>query len=113
LSRGPLKAVADGVQVAVRLSPRASRNAVAGLADTADGGTVLKVSVTAVPEGGRANAALVGLLAKAWRVPPSSVRVASGATDRNKLLHVAGVPADLESRLNAWLAALGQGEKDS
>lgn len=96
---GPFEGVADGVRVHLRVTPKASRNALAGLADTAQGGRVLKVSVTAVPEDGKANEAVVKLLSKMWRVPKSSIRVVAGATDRNKIVHVAGDPAELLPRL--------------
>ncbi|UEM03236.1 DUF167 family protein [Skermanella rosea] len=97
----PFKPVADGVTVAVRLTPRASRNAVAGIGAGQAGReqAVLKVMVTAVPESGRANEALVRLLAKEWKVPRSAITLIAGATDRNKILHVAGDPADLMTRL--------------
>ena len=62
----PFKPVADGVRVAVRLTPKASRNAIAGIADAGQGEAVLKVMVTSVPEAGKANEALIKLLAKEW-----------------------------------------------
>ncbi len=98
---GPIEAVADGVRLRLRVTPKASRNAVAGLADTAAGGKALKVTVTAVPEGGKANEAVVRLLAKAWKLPRTSLTVVAGATDRNKIVHVAGDPAALMRRLRA------------
>ena len=97
----PIEAVADGVRLALRVTPKASRNAIAGLAATASGGTALKVTVTAVPENGKANEAVVKLLAKAWKLPKTSLTVVAGATDRNKIVHVAGDPADLMRRLTA------------
>lgn len=100
---GPFAAVADGVRVTLRVTPKASRNAVTGTADTADGGRALKVAVTAVPEGGKANEAVVKLLSKAWGVPKTGITVLAGAADRNKILHVAGDPAELMRRLPAML----------
>jgi uncharacterized protein YggU (UPF0235/DUF167 family) len=102
----PLTPVADGVRVAVRLTPRARRNAVQGLAVDAAGGTVLRVAVTAAPEGGRANAALVKLLAKEWRLPKTSIEVAAGATDRRKSLLVRGDAATLALQLGRWLEGI-------
>jgi len=87
--------VADGVRVALRLTPKASRTAIQGLAPEADGGMVLKASVTTVPEDGKANAALIALLAKAWRLPKGAFTIVAGATDRRKIIHVAGDPAEL------------------
>lgn len=96
---GPFESVADGVRVHLRVTPRASRNAIAGIAETAGGGHALKVTVTTVPEDGKANEAVIKLLSKAWHVAKTSIRVVAGATDRNKILHVAGDPAELMRRL--------------
>ena len=96
----PFKPVADGVRIAVRLTPKASRNAIAGMAPSGQGETVLKVMVTAVPEAGKANEALIKLLAKEWGVAKSSISLVAGATDRNKIVHVAGDAADLMARLS-------------
>jgi uncharacterized protein len=98
----PFSAAQGGVRVAVRLTPRARRNRVEGLADEAGGGVALKVAVTAVPEGGKANAALIELLAKEWRVPKSSISVVRGVTDRHKTLLVAGASATLMRLLEDW-----------
>ena len=68
--RQPFAETADGVRLAVRLTPKASAERIIGLADEADGGVVLKVAVTAAPEGGKANAALLKVLARA----PSACR---------------------------------------
>jgi uncharacterized protein (TIGR00251 family) len=102
----PFKPVADGVRVAIRLTPKASRNAIAGIAEAGQGEAVLKVMVTAVPEAGKANEALIKLLAKEWGVAKYSVSLVAGATDRNKILHIAGDAGDLMARLNQ---TLGQG----
>jgi uncharacterized protein (TIGR00251 family) len=98
----PFSAAADGVRVAVRLTPRARRNGVGGLAEDAGGGVALKVAVTAVPEGGKANAALIELLAREWRMAKSSISVVRGATDRHKTLLVAGASAPLMQQLEEW-----------
>ncbi|CAK0762131.1 conserved hypothetical protein [Azospirillaceae bacterium] len=100
-ANGPLELVEDGVRVAVRVSPRSSRTAVTGMAMTPDGGKVLKVAVTAVAEAGKANDAVIRFLAKTWRVSRSSLSIVSGATDRNKKLHIAGDPEALFLRLAA------------
>lgn len=99
---GPFQPVADGVRVALRVTPRAARNAIGGVMETA-GGPALKVGVTAVPEDGKANAAVVALLSKTWKLPKTTFAVVAGATDRNKVLHVAGDPAELMRRLTALL----------
>lgn len=98
--------MADGVTVRVRLTPKASRDAVTGRITLPDGTVAIKAAVTAVPESGRANDALIRLLATSWRVPRSAVTIAAGVTDRNKILHVAGEPDGLLSDLAAWLARI-------
>jgi uncharacterized protein YggU (UPF0235/DUF167 family) len=62
--------------------------------------------VTAPADGGRANEAVLKLLAKALGVPASACRLAAGATSRWKRVHVAGDPEALASRA-AVLAARG------
>ncbi|MBP2299886.1 DUF167 domain-containing protein [Azospirillum picis] len=103
----PFEPVGDGLRVALRVTPKASRNAVTGVADAVGGGRVLKVAVTAVPENGKANEAVIKLLSKAWKLPKTSLTVVAGATDRNKILHVAGDPAALLPRLTALVNGLG------
>lgn len=88
--------------VTIRLTPRSSANRILGVERLADGSSVLKVSVTAVPEGGKANAALIKLLAKAWKLPKTSLSVASGATSRRKVLLVSGDVDKLIARLQQW-----------
>ena len=94
----------DGVTVAVRLMPKARRDAVEGLAENADGSTALRARVTAPPESGKANAALIRLLAKSWKLPKSALTLAAGATDRRKVIHVAGNPGTLQAQLARWIA---------
>ena len=64
----PWRATADGLSLVVRLTPKGGRDAIDGLETMSDGKAVLKARVRAVPEDGKANAALVELLAKALRV---------------------------------------------
>jgi len=99
----PVRRVADGVSVAVRLTPKAGADRIDGVAEDAAGGHVLKARVTAVPESGKANAALIKLLAKRWKLPKSALSVTGGAKDRNKVVHVAGDPAALYEHLSRWL----------
>jgi uncharacterized protein (TIGR00251 family) len=95
----PLTAVAGGVRLAVKLTPKASRNRIEGLATDGDGLGLLKVSVTAVPEDGKANKALIDLLAKSWKIAKRSIQIASGATDRRKILFIEADAEDLRRLL--------------
>jgi uncharacterized protein (TIGR00251 family) len=89
----------EGIRIAVRAQPKAGRDAIEGVREFPDGER-LAVKVTAAPDKGRANAAIVTLLAKALGVPPSSVTVASGETGRDKIVAVVGDPATLLSRFH-------------
>ena len=102
----PLSVSSDGVRVRMRVQPKARRNAVYGLAPEVDGGVALKVAVTAAAEDGKANAAVIALLAKAWGQPKSAFTVVAGATDRRKIIHLQGDPARLMQALESWLEAL-------
>lgn len=104
MSSSPIRRVRDGVTVAVRLTPKASANRIAGIAAGPDGAQTLKASVTAAPERGKANAALLALLAKAWRLPKSALSLPIGAANRRKVVHVAGDPALLKRSLDEWVA---------
>jgi uncharacterized protein (TIGR00251 family) len=101
----PFKASPTGVRVRLKVTPKAKRNQFGGLLDEPDGGKVLKVSVTTAPEGGKANEAVIGLLAREWGVAKSAISVVSGATDRRKLVEIRGPSQDLLVRLQGWLAA--------
>ncbi|HLZ40248.1 MAG TPA: DUF167 domain-containing protein [Candidatus Sulfotelmatobacter sp.] len=77
-----------GVSFAVKVHPRAKKNAITGELSDA-----LKLSLTTPPIEGRANEACVEFFAKLLKVPRSSVTIASGQTSRNKVIRVAGVSA--------------------
>ena len=75
-----------GVSFAVKVHPRARKNAITG-----ELGDALKVSLATPPIEGRANEACVEFFAKVLKVPRSSVTIASGQTSRNKVICVTGV----------------------
>ncbi len=89
----PWTAGPDGVTLWLRLTPKGGRDAIDGLETLADGKTVLKARVRAAPEDGRANAALIELIAKALSAPKKAVTIRAGETSRVKKLFVAGDPA--------------------
>jgi uncharacterized protein (TIGR00251 family) len=96
------------VRVAVRLTPRARADRLDGVARLADGAAVLKISVTAPPAEGRANDALLQLLAREWRVPRRDLTIVGGLKSRSKTVHITGEPSGLLNRLGAALAALAK-----
>ena len=71
-----------GAEIAVRVTPRASRNAIS----TEDG--AIRVYVTTVPEDGKATAAVVKLLAKAMGVAKTRLVLLRGATSRDKVFRL-------------------------
>ena len=80
----------DGLLLAVRVTPKASRSALAGTTPLPDGRTALAVRLAAPPVEGAANAELIAFLSKTLDVPKSSVTLASGATARIKTLRIVG-----------------------
>ncbi len=84
---------AGGLALWLRLTPKGGRDALEGVETLADGRSVLKARVRAAPEDGRANAALIELIARSLRVPRSAVSIRSGETSRVKKIFIAGDPA--------------------
>ena len=93
----------DGARLSVHLTPKSSRDAVEGLAEQSDGKQVLKVRVRAVPEDGKANAALIETLAKALKLPRSAFSLEGGGKSRAKLIRIAGGPAEIRAALDVAL----------
>ena len=85
-----------GVTFAIKVQPRARKNAILGKL-----GDALKVSLIAPPVDGKANEACIEFFAKLLKVPHSSVTIAAGQTSRNKVIRVAGLSAkEVETRLS-------------
>lgn len=99
----PLEPTAKGVRLFVRATPSASKNEVQGLYESADGKVALRVRVTAAPEKGKANKAVIKLLAKPLHLPASAFHLVSGETDRNKTFEVSGDPETLMREIGAWI----------
>ncbi len=99
---GSVQCAAQGVSFTVRLTPKGGRDAIDGWSKAADGKDVLKVRVSAVPEDGKANAALTQLLAKALGVAKSAVSIVGGHTARVKRIEIGGDAAALQARLTAF-----------
>lgn len=87
------------MRLELKVSPKASRNAITGFL-----GEALKVSVTAAPERGKANAAVEALLAETLGLPRAAVRVVAGETSKTKKVEIAGLePGALRERLRTIL----------
>ncbi len=84
-----IKESAGEVTFAARIHPHAKKNAITG-----EVGDALKVSLTAPPVDGKANAACIEFFAKLLKVPRSSVTIASGRSSRQKVIRVIGLSAE-------------------
>ena len=82
----PILETSGGISIAIKLQPRARKNAITGQV-----GDALKVSLTAPPVDGKANQACIEFFANLLKVPRSSVTIASGQSSRNKVIRIAGV----------------------
>ena len=80
-------ALADGREFRVRVTPKAASESVRACDD---GRADLLVSVTAAPDGGKANRAVTALLARALGVPKSRLQLMRGAQARDKVFRVRG-----------------------
>ena len=96
-----------GLKLNIRLTPKASQNRFGGVEKTADGASHLKAYVTTVAENGKANKNLIKMLAKTLKIPAGSISVASGATNRNKVLMIEGNPQDLTQKIINWKQQTG------
>jgi uncharacterized protein (TIGR00251 family) len=85
----PIRDTAGGAIFAVKVQPRAKKNAITG-----ELGDALKLALTAPPVEGRANEACVEFFANLLDVPRSSITIASGETSRRKVIRVVGMTAD-------------------
>ncbi len=94
-----------GVLLRVWLTPNASSNRVEGIQTSAEGQTRLKVKVTAIPEKGKANKALIKTLTKFLKKPARDLEIVSGLTSRNKNILISGEADKVIRDLNASIAA--------
>lgn len=85
------------------MTPKSASTRIGEVAVDASGTEALRVHVREVPDKGRANAAVIKLIAKAWGLPKSTIELVSGASDRNKVIAIAGEPDALMTRLEALL----------
>jgi uncharacterized protein len=82
----PIHDSTSGVTFAVKVHPRARKNAITG-----ELGDALKVALTAPPIEGKANEACVDFLANLLKVPRASVTIAAGQSSRKKVIRVSGL----------------------
>ena len=98
----------SGIELSVRLTPHASKDDIGGIETAADGREHLAGRVRAIPDKGKANAALEELVAAWLGVALTKVTVSAGFTRRLKTLRVEGATDDLAARLQARVQGLGK-----
>ena len=89
------------MRIQVHVTPKSRVNAVE--ATRGGGPSRIRVRVTAAPEDGKANDAVIALLAKEWKLPKRDLTIATGAAARRKVIHVAGDPSALLRRLREMI----------
>ncbi len=97
-----LRRTERGVTVELRVQPKARRTALGR-----SKGGALKAAVTAPAEDGKANTAVVALLAAEWHLPRSTFAVLRGAAARDKVFSISGEPAALADRIAEWVREHG------
>ena len=97
----PVTGHGDHVRLTVRLTPSGGRDGFDGVEVDAAGNRHLKARVRVPPEDGKANKALIVLLAKTLAVPKSSIQFVSGETARKKILRIDGDPEAIMHRIEA------------
>jgi uncharacterized protein len=97
----PIHETAKGITFAIKVHPRARKNAITGLV-----GDALKLALPAPPVDGKANQAVIEFFADLFEIPRSSVTIASGETSRNKVVRISGMNRTMvEQRLAGMLTS--------
>jgi hypothetical protein len=90
-----------GAALAVRVTPRSSKNEIA---EVMSDGTV-RIRLTAPPVEGKANESLVGFLSEVLDVPKSKIEIVAGESGRDKLVSIVGLDAEtVHSRIIAHIS---------
>jgi uncharacterized protein len=84
-----LKETPEGIVLAVKVTPKASRSEIIGWESEA-----LKIRIAAVPEKGDANAELIRFISKTLKISKAQLKIISGDTSRHKRLCIRGVPME-------------------
>jgi uncharacterized protein YggU (UPF0235/DUF167 family) len=100
----PWRYSAQGISIALRVTPHGGRDDIDGIETLANGRAVLKIRVRAIAEGGEANRAVTELLAKVLGVPRARIKLLAGATSRLKQVAVDGDPRMLGDTLRQAIA---------
>ena len=100
----PWRLCSSGLELRVRVTPRATLESVGGMVETGQG-MAIAVRVRAAPQDGEANAAVERLIAGWLGIPGSAVGLVSGARSRVKALQVAGEAGQLAARVQSRIGS--------
>jgi len=103
----PLSVGKNGVVLRLKVTPKSAKDALVRIEAAADGKRALKATVTAVPEKGKANTALIKLLSKKLGLPKTGIRLIAGDQSRHKAVEFDGPPDEVMKTLEAKFRALG------
>ena len=107
MATSPLSPHPDGVRLLVHLTPNAARDGLDRIDQDAGAAVRLRATVTTAPEKGKANKALVKLLAKKLRLPKSSIQIIAGLQSRDKILLITGDTPMLLNQIAAVFVSEG------
>jgi hypothetical protein len=89
----PIRETAGHITFSIKVQPRAKKNAITGIV-----GDALKISLTAPPVDGKANRAVIEFFSGIFKIPRSSITIASGETSRLKVIRISGVDQAMVAR---------------
>lgn len=96
----PFRIRDGGLELFLRVTPKSARAGLAGLHQGVDGKVSLQLKVTAQPEKGKANEAVIDVLSDLLRLPRKAFTLTAGETSRLKTVHIAGDPTAIEQTLS-------------
>jgi len=99
----PWRPAADGVELTVKVTPRAGKSALAGVVADPHSRPTFHIRLAAPPVNGAANEALIAFLSAGLGLRKRDVTVRAGHGSRTKQVSLAGVPAELVQRLTRWI----------
>lgn len=106
-AEAPVRAVADGIALDLRVAPGAARTKIAGVETDGAGVPRLKLRISAPPVDGAANAAALAFLAKAFKRPKRACALTHGDKNRSKTVFIEGDADELLARLRELLGEAG------
>lgn len=98
----PFRDNCEGIEFLIKVSTKASKNAI-GKWEAIENGQALKIFVTAVPEKGKANQAILNLLSEHLGISKSELQILKGLTSPLKTIGIIGNPKELRNRLRGRL----------